>query len=95
MLAERLEQLELRIRDALAMLEHLRAERRSFESKVGALEADLARSAGELKTAQAERDQERAIRRRLEAERDEARTKVEGLLGELERIEVAVREGTA
>ena len=95
MLAERLQQLESRVREAVAMLDHLRAERRSLETKVTALEADLARGAAEMKTLAAERDQERVHRQRLEAEREEARVKVEALLAELGRIEAAVRDGTA
>src|SRR3989304_372783 len=69
MLAERLQQLEVRIREAVALLENLRAERNSLQAKVAALEADLARGGAGLKALGAERDQERSHRQRLEAER--------------------------
>lgn len=95
MLAERLHQLEVRIREALAHLENLRAERASLEAKVVALERDLARGAADLKALAAERDQERSQRQLLEAEREETRARVEALLGELGHIEAAVRVGTA
>ena len=93
MLAERLQQLEERVRETVQLLDSLRAERRSLEEKVAALEGDLARGAADLKAVVAERDQERAQRQRLEAEREQARATVEALLGELGRIEAAVREG--
>jgi uncharacterized protein YaiL (DUF2058 family) len=95
MLAERLQQLEVRVREAVALLENLRAERGSLEAKVAALEVDLARSAAELKAVAIERDQERSHRQRLEAEREETRARVEALLSELGRIEAAVRDGAA
>lgn len=95
MLGERLQQLEVRVREAVAVLDNLRAERRSLEAKVAALEADVARGAAEMKALAVERDQERTHRHRLEAEREEARVKVEALLAELGRIEAAVRDGTA
>ncbi len=95
MLAERLHELEVRVRETVQLLDGLRAERRSLEEKVAGLEADLARGAADLKAVAAERDQERAQRQRLEAEREQARATVEALLGELGRIEAAVREGAA
>lgn len=95
MLAERLQELEARVREAVKLLDTLRAERRTLEAKVAALEADLARGAADLKAAAGERDQERSLRQRLEAEREEVRATVDALLDELGRIESAVREGEA
>lgn len=94
MLAERLQELEVRVRETVKLLDTLRSERRSLEAKVASLEAELARGAADLKTVAAERDQERSLRQRLEAEREEARATVDGLLSELGRIEAAVREGS-
>ncbi len=95
MLADRLQELEVRVRETVKLLDTLRSERRSLEAKVASLEAELARDAADLKAVAAERDQERSLRQRLEAEREEARAAVDALLGELGRIETAVREGPA
>jgi len=95
MLADRLQELEVRVRETVKLLDTLRSERRSLEAKVASLEAELARGAADLKAVAAERDQERSLRQRLEAEREEARVTVDGLLSELDRIEAAVREGAA
>ncbi|HYB74143.1 MAG TPA: hypothetical protein VED18_12290 [Candidatus Sulfotelmatobacter sp.] len=95
MLADRLQELEVRVRETVKLLDTLRSERRSLEAKVVSLEAELARGAADLKAVAAERDQERSLRQRLEAEREEARGTVDALLGELGRIEAAVREGSA
>lgn len=94
MLAERLQQLEMRVREAVKLLDSLRAERRTLEEKVAALEAELARGGADLQAVAAEREAERSQRQRLEAEREAARSTVEALLDELGRIETAVREGS-
>jgi chromosome segregation ATPase len=88
---ERLQTLEARIRATLAELSAARTAQESLAAKVQALEADVRSREQALTSLRAEREREGAEVARLRAERDEVRARVEGLLGEIGRLEGALQ----
>ncbi len=88
---ERLTALEMKVRETLAELEDARRARETLQAQVRALEADLRSREQEIVTILAARERDGAELARLRAERDEVRTRVEGLLTEIARLEAAVQ----
>ena len=88
---ERLAALETKVRETLAELEDARRGREALQAQIRALEGDLSSREQEIVTVLAEREREGAELARLRAERDEVRTRVEGLLTEIARLEVTVQ----
>lgn len=91
---ERLAALETKVRETLAELEEARRARELLQGQIRGLEADARAREQEIVTILAERERDGAELARLRAERDEVRTRVEGLLGEIARLETAV-QGTS
>lgn len=88
---ERLAALETKVRETLAELEETRRAREVLQVQVRALEGELRTREQEVVTLLAERERDGAELTRLRAERDEVRTRVEGLLAEIARLEAAVQ----
>lgn len=88
---ERLIALEMKVRETLAELEDARRARETLQAQVRALEADLRSREQEIVTILAARERDEAELARMRAERDEVRTRVEGLLTEIARLEAAVQ----
>ncbi len=88
---ERLAALETKVRETLAELEDARRGREALQAQIRALEGDLRSREQEIVTVLAERERDGAELARLRAERDEVRTRVEGLLTEIARLEVTVQ----
>jgi predicted nuclease with TOPRIM domain len=93
-LLERLQELEIKVREALGELAQSRGEREVLLAKLQALQNDLQSRDQETATLRAEREREAAEVARLRAEREEVRTKVEGLLAEIARLESTVQGAT-
>jgi chromosome segregation ATPase len=81
---ERLQALEMKVREILAELERARRVRET-------LEADLGSRNQEMAVLQADRQRDGAELARLRAERDEVRKRVEGLLEEIARLEATMQ----
>lgn len=88
---ERLAALEMKVRETLAELEQARRGQAALEAKIQALEADLRAREQEVVTLLAERERDGADLARLRVEREEVRARVEGLLGEIARLEAAMQ----
>ncbi len=88
---ERLAALEATIHTTLAEMERARRERENLEAKVQTLHADLRSRQQEIAALQGERERDAVALARLRAERDEVRGRVEGLLGEIARLEAAMQ----
>jgi len=88
---ERLAALEMKVRETLAELEQARRGQAALEAKIQALQADLRAREQEVVTLLAERERDGADLARLRAEREEVRVRVEGLLGEIARLEAAMQ----
>jgi chromosome segregation ATPase len=88
---ERLAALETKVRETLAELEEARRARELLQGQIRALEADARAREQEIVTILAERERDGAELLRLRAERDEVRRRVEGLLGEIARLEATVQ----
>ena len=88
---ERLVALEMKVREALAELEEARRARDVSEQKVRTLEAQLRSREQEFAALVAQRERDAAVLARMRTERDEVRGRVEGLLGEIARLEAAVQ----
>ena len=80
---ERLQALEMKVREVLAELERTRRVRET-------LEAELRTRSQEMAVLQADRQRDGAELARLRAERDEVRKRVEGLLEEIARLEATM-----
>lgn len=90
---ERLQMLETRVREVLSELGESRSTRESLEAKIQELENEVRIRERALSALQAEREREAAEMARLRTERDEVRARVEGLLGEIGRLEGALQGG--
>lgn len=88
---ERLVALEMKVREALAELEETRRAREISEEKARTLEAHLRSREQEIAALAAQRERDAVELTRMRAERDEVRGRVEGLLGEIARLEAAVQ----
>jgi len=88
---ERLVALEMKVREALAELEEAQRAREMSEEKVRTLEAHLRSREQEIAALVAQRERDAVELTRMRAERDEVRGRVEGLLGEIARLEAAVQ----
>jgi chromosome segregation ATPase len=88
---ERLAALETKVRETLAELEDARRVRELLQAQIRGLEADVRAREQEIVTILAERERDGAELARLRAERDEVRRRVEGLLGEIARLEATVQ----
>jgi len=88
---ERLAALEAKVRETLAELEQGRRAREAMEARLQTLESDLRAREKEVVSLLAERERDTAEMNRLRAEREEVRSRVEGLLGEIARLEATVQ----
>lgn len=88
---ERLVALEMKVREALAELEEAQRAGEMSEEKVRTLEAHLRSREQEIAALVAQRERDAVELTRMRAERDEVRGRVEGLLGEIARLEAAVQ----
>jgi chromosome segregation ATPase len=88
---ERLAALEAKVRETLTGLEDARRAREALQAQIRALEADLRAREQEIVSLMAERERDGTELARLRGERDEVRTRVEGLLTEIARLEAAVQ----
>lgn len=88
---ERLAALETKVRETLAELEEARRTRELLQAQIRGLEADVRAREQEIVTILAERERDGAELARLRSERDEVRRRVEGLLGEIARLEATVQ----
>jgi len=88
---ERLAALEAKVRETLTGLEDARRAREALQAQIRALEADFRAREQEIVSLMAERERDGAELARLRGERDEVRTRVEGLLTEIARLEAAVQ----
>jgi septal ring factor EnvC (AmiA/AmiB activator) len=88
---ERLVALEMKVREALAELEETRRAWEMSEEKVRTLEVHLRSREQEIAALVAQRERDAVELTRMRAERDEVRGRVEGLLGEIARLEAAVQ----
>ncbi|HWQ69298.1 MAG TPA: hypothetical protein VN494_04975 [Patescibacteria group bacterium] len=93
MLAEKLEELEDRVRLAVALVAKLKGERVVLERQVDELQAVVkvqAEQVGALEAAR-KKDQEQLVH--MQEEREEIRLKIDHLLEEIARIEASVESG--
>jgi len=88
---ERLVALEMKVREALAELEETRRAREMSEEKLRTLEAHVGSREQEIAALVVQRERDTVELTRMQAERDEVRGRVEGLLGEIARLEAAVQ----
>lgn len=88
---ERLQMLETRVRETLAELSAARTAKEALAVKIQALETDVRSHEQALEALRVERERDVAEVARLRAERDEVRARVEGLLGEIGRLEGALQ----
>ena len=88
---ERLVALEMKVREALAELEETRRAREMSEEKLRTLEAHLGSREQEIAALVVQRERDTVELTRMQAERDEVRGRVEGLLGEIARLEAAAQ----
>jgi chromosome segregation ATPase len=93
---QRLDALEMKVRETLAELDQARRDRQALEETVRALHLDLGAREQEIGSLKTGREQDAADLARLRAEREEIRGRVEGLLEEIARLETALQSvGTA
>lgn len=92
MLMDRLQELEGKVREAVAILQETRAEKVALEARVQELEGRMESLAGTVRREQQEKDQLKTSLQRLEAEREEVRSRVDALVEEVARAEAAIRE---
>jgi len=88
---ERLVALEMKVREVLAELEETRRAWEMSEEKVRTLEVHLRSREQEIAALVAQRERDAVELTRMRAERDEVRGRVEGLLGEIARLEASVQ----
>jgi chromosome segregation ATPase len=84
---QRLDALEMKVRESLAELDQARRDRQALEDKLRALHLDLRAREQEIGSLKSGREQDAAELTRLRAEREEIRGRVEGLLEEIARLE--------
>ncbi len=87
---ERLQELETKVREAWKDLAQTRTERDTLRDGMQSLQQELRSRDHELATLRAERERDGQEMQRLRKEREEIRTRVEGLLGEVTRLEAKV-----
>jgi chromosome segregation ATPase len=93
---QRLDALEMKVRETLAELDQARRDRQALEDTVRALHLDLSARDQEIGSLKTGRDQDAAELARLRTEREEIRGRVEGLLEDIARLETALQSvGTA
>jgi FtsZ-binding cell division protein ZapB len=87
MILEHLKALEEKVKEAVTLLHQCQAEKEALEQRIKSFQDELRREQGEKITF-------KKTVERLEAEREEIRTRVDELLGEISRIEGALQERT-
>jgi chromosome segregation ATPase len=90
MIAEKLVELEGRIRAALAALGRAQEERAVLEGSVAALEAERDRLRAQVKDLESARAEAEGEVRRLRDEREAVRLRVDALLEEIGRVELGL-----
>ena len=89
-IAEKLKELEGRVRAAAAFVAKVKGEKGLLERRVRELEAALASRAEQIKAHESKRKKEDAQFVRMQEEREEVRLKVDRLLEEIAKIEASV-----
>ena len=92
MLMDRLEELEGKVREAVAILQETRTQKGALEARLQELERRMASLTDTVRKEQQEKEHLRASLQRLEAEREEIRSRLDGLVEEVARAEAALRE---
>ena len=87
MILEKLKALEEKVKEAVTLLHQCQAEKEVLEQRIKVVQEELRREQGEKIAFKKTLEQ-------LEAEREEIRTRVDELLGEISRIEAALQERT-
>lgn len=90
MIAEKLKELEARIKATVALLAKVRGEKALLGQRVEELQAVIKGQAEQMKALEAERKREQEQHSQMLEEREEVRLKVDRLLEEVARIEASV-----
>ncbi len=92
MLMDRLQELEGKVREALAILQETRAQKVALEARLQELEGRMESLSDTVRKEQQEKEHLKTSLQRLEAEREEVRSRVDALLEEVARAEGALKE---
>jgi chromosome segregation ATPase len=90
MIAEKLKELEARIKATVALLAKIREEKVVLGQRIEELQATIKGQMEQMKALEAERKKEREQFVRMQEEREEVRLRVDRLLEEVARIEASV-----
>lgn len=93
MIAEKLKELEARIRTAIALVAKVKGEKALLGQRVQELQAVISGHAEQMKALEAERKKDQKQLIRMLEEREEVRLRVDRLLEEVARIEASVEPG--
>ncbi len=94
MIAEKLKELEARIKATVALLAKVRGEKALLGQRMEELQAVIKGQAEQMKALEAERKREQEQHSQMLEEREEVRLKVDRLLEEVARIEASVESET-
>lgn len=89
---DRLQELEGKVKEAVAILQESRAQKVALEARLQELEGRVDSLADAVRREQQEKEQIKTSLQRLEADREEVRARVDALLEEIARAEAAMRE---
>ncbi len=92
MLMDRLQELEGKVREAVTLLQETQAQKVALEARLQDLEHRVDSLADTVRREQQEKEHLKTSLQRLEAEREEVRSRVDALLGEVARAEATLRE---
>ena len=90
MIAEKLKELEARIRAAIALVAKVKGEKAALGQRVAELQAVINGQTEQMKALEAERKKDQGQLIRMLEEREEVRLRVDRLLEEVARIEASV-----
>jgi chromosome segregation ATPase len=88
---DRLQKLEVKVQESIASLAGARAAREALEARLQSVQGELRAREQEVAVLRKEREQDTAELGRLRSEREEIRSRVEGLLEEIGRLETALQ----
>jgi chromosome segregation ATPase len=92
MLMDRLQELEGKVREAVATLQETRAQKVALEARLQELEGRMESLSDTVRKEQREKEHLKTSLQRLEAEREEVRSRVDALLEEVARAEGTLKE---
>jgi hypothetical protein len=94
MIAEKLKELEGRVKAAVALVAKVKGEKASLEQRVGELQTVIKKQAEEMKAIEVGRKKEQEHLSRILEEREAVRVRVDRLLEEIGRIEASADKGS-